>query len=206
MRKIIVISIREGVKKMLYWIVLVFLLVLIIVTTILTIVSIVKERKEYKREREEEKIRNDRPIKKSKSREVERKVQETPTEQKRRSKDEANSRSERKKPRRWKIIFENLATGDTHNFIFTESIGIGRTTQDAAFEKFLSLSYDKKISKVHCSIECEDNSLYLRDEGSKNHTYLNGKRVQRPILIQKEDIISIGETDLEIVKILREAK
>lgn len=194
---------------MLYWIVLVFLLVLIIVTTILTIVSIVKERKEYKREKyqiDEDRGYKDRPVKKNRSKEPERRVQETPPEQRRRPQREEQSTSDGRKPRRWKIIFENLATGDTHDFIFTKSVGIGRTTQDAAFEKFLSLSYDKKISKVHCSIECEKNSLYLRDEGSKNHTYLNGKRVQRPILIQKEDIISIGETDLEIVKILRESK
>ena len=46
--------------------------------------------------------------------------------------------------------------------------------------------------------------LFLRDEGSKNHTFLNGKKVQKPIVIQKEDIISMGETDLEVVKILRE--
>ncbi len=194
---------------MLYWIILVFLLVLIMVTTVLTIVSIVKERKEYKQEKyqiDEDRGAKERPGKKTRPREPERREREIPKEQTRRPQREAAPVSEERKPRRWKIIFENVSTGDSYDFIFTKSVGIGRTTQDAAFEKFLSLSDDKKISKIHCSIECEKNSLYLRDEGSKNHTYLNGTRVQRPILIQKEDIISIGETDLEIVKILRESK
>ncbi len=194
---------------MLYWLVLVFLLVLIMVTTILTIVSIVKERKEYKREKyliDEERGAKERPVKKARPREPERRVQETSKEHARRPQREEALASEEKKQRRWKIIFENVSTGDTYDFIFTNSVGIGRTTQDAAFEKFLTISNDKKVSKIHCSIECEKESLYLRDEGSKNHTYLNGKRVQRPILIQKEDIISIGETDLEILKILRESK
>ncbi len=194
---------------MLYWIVLVFLLVLILVTTVLTIISIVKEQKEYKREKyqaNDDRGTKDRTVKKTRPREPERKVQEVPKERPRRPQREEAPIPEEKKQRRWKIIFENVSTGDTYDFIFTNSIGIGRTTQDAAFEKFLTISGDKKISKIHCSIECEKNSLYLRDEGSKNHTYLNGKRVQRPILIQKEDIISIGETDLEVVKILRESK
>jgi pSer/pThr/pTyr-binding forkhead associated (FHA) protein len=49
-----------------------------------------------------------------------------------------------------------------------------------------------------------DDKLYLRDEGSKNHTFLNGKKIQKPIVIQKEDFISLGETELEVIKILRE--
>ena len=40
----------------------------------------------------------------------------------------------------------------------------------------------------------------MRDEGSKNHTYLNGKQIHKPIVIQKEDVITVGETRLEVVK------
>ena len=48
--------------------------------------------------------------------------------------------------------------------------------------------------------------LYLRDLDSRNGTYLNGTRVDQPIVIQKADIIGVGETELEIQRILRESE
>ena len=65
---------------------------------------------------------------------------------------------------------------------------------------------DLRVSKVHCAIIRSGDKLYLRDEGSKNHTYLNGKQIHKPIVIQKEDVITVGETRLEVVKILRETR
>ena len=65
----------------------------------------------------------------------------------------------------------------------------------------MSLPEDLRVSKVHCAIIRSGDKLYLRDEGSKNHTYLNGKQIHKPIVIQKEDVITVGETRLEVVKI-----
>ena len=48
--------------------------------------------------------------------------------------------------------------------------------------------------------------LYLKDEGSRNGTYLNGERIDRPVVIQRDDIIGIGETRLEVQRILRESE
>ena len=181
---------------MMYWIILIVLAVLILVTIIATIVTIVKERKVYKSyeldeeiddEDEDEEDYDERPAKKRRKKAVEEEPAPAP------------------KTKRWKLILENVDTQERYDFIFYDSFGIGRTTKEVAFEEFLPLPDDKKISKVHCSIVRSKDKLYLRDEGSKNHTYLNGKKIQKPILIQKEDIISIGETDLEVVRILREA-
>lgn len=183
---------------MMYWIILIVLAVLILVTIIATIVTIVKERKVYKSyelgeeddidaEADDEDDYDDRPVKK------------------RRRKAEAEEPVPAPKKRRYKVILENTDTQERYDFIFYDSFGIGRTTKEVAFEEFLPLPDDKKISKVHCSILRSNDKLYLRDEGSKNHTYLNGRKIQKPILIQKADIISIGETDLEVIKILREA-
>lgn len=182
---------------MMYWIILSALAVLILVTIIATIVTIVKERKDYKSyelddedeidDEIEEDDYEERPVKK----------------RKKQVSGEVPSSGGRK--RRWKIILENTDTGERHDFIFYDVVGIGRTTKEVAFEEFLPLPDDRKVSKVHCSIVRSKDKLYLRDEGSKNHTYLNGRRIQKPILLQKEDIISIGETDLEVIKIMREA-
>lgn len=186
---------------MMYWIILIVLAVLILVTIIVTIVTIAKERKEYKSyelddeygidneddyDDEGEDDYDKRPAKKRKKASSDK--QPAPVIEK----------------RRWKVILENPDTDERYSFIFYDTLGIGRTTKEVAFEQFLSLPDDKRISKVHCAIIRSKDKLYLRDEGSKNHTYLNGKKVQKPILIQKEDMISVGATDLEVVKILRE--
>lgn len=176
-----------------YWIILIVLAALIVVTIIVTIVTIIKERREYRRyeleeEYGQEEEYDERPARKGRSH------QEEP-------RDSSNG-----KKRRWKIILENPDTGECFDYIFYDSLGIGRTTKAVAFEQFLSVPYDRKVSKVHCAIVRNKDSLYLKDEGSRNYTFLNGKKVQKPIMIQKEDVISIGETDFEVIKILRETK
>ena len=184
---------------MMYWIILIVLAALIAVTIIVTIVTIVKERKEYRHYELDEAYGgesddyddddyDDRP----------------PVRKKKQAVGPQPPAPGAGKKRRWKIILEDPDTGERYSFVFYDSIGIGRTTKDVAFEEFLSLPGDRKISKVHCAIVRSKDKLFLRDEGSKNHTFLNGKKVQKPIVIQKEDIISMGETDLEVVKILRE--
>jgi len=105
--------------------------------------------------------------------------------------------------RRWKIILEDRVMTDIHEFIFLESVGIGRKLSES-FDQYLMVN-DPRVSGIHCSIYSRNGKLYIRDEGSKNHTYLNGERLEGPELIQKEDIISLGETRLEVLKILRES-
>ena len=101
---------------------------------------------------------------------------------------------------------EDVDQQDQYSFIFYDSLGIGRVSASSEYDKFLSLPEDLRVSKVHCAIIRSGDKLYLRDEGSKNHTYLNGKQIHKPIVIQKEDVITVGETRLEVVKILRETR
>lgn len=188
--------------QMMYWIILIVLAVLILVTIIVTIVTIVKERKEYKKYEldEEYDIEDDyedqRPVRKRRRPDIQQELEDDDLDA-----DIGNSSG---KKRRWKIILEDTDTQERYTYIFYDNIGIGRTTKEVAFEEFLSLTGDKKISKVHCAIIRRKDKLYLRDEGSKNHTFLNGKKIQKPIVIQREDFISLGETELEVIKILKE--
>lgn len=189
--------------QMMYWIILIVLAVLILVTIIATIVTIVKERKEYRKyeldeeyDIEEDDYEDKRPARKRRRPGAQQELEDDGLDA-----DTGNSSG---KKRRWKIILEDTDNQERYTYIFYDNIGIGRTTKEVAFEEFLSLTNDRKISKVHCSIIRRKDKLYLRDEGSKNHTFLNGKKIQKPIVIQREDFISLGETELEVVKILRE--
>ena len=111
-----------------------------------------------------------------------------------------------KRRRQWKIIMEDIDSWQKYSFIFYETVGIGRGKDGSMFEKYLSLPNDVRVSKVHCVIVHHGDKLYLKDEGSRNGTFLNGKRIDRPIVIQKDDVIGVGETKLEVQRILRESE
>lgn len=106
--------------------------------------------------------------------------------------------------KQWKLILENLDTWEKFDFIFYDNIGIGRSRNSSEFERFLSVQDDPRVSKLHCAIIRKEDKLYLKDMGSRNGTYLNGHRIQQPIVIQRDDVIGIGETKIEVRKVLRE--
>ena len=119
---------------------------------------------------------------------------------------QAEQRKERKKRRQWKVILEDLDSWTKYSFIFYSNIGIGRAESGQGYERYLSLSEDGRVSKKHCVIVHRGDKLYLKDEGSRNGTYLNGEAVTRPVVIQKDDVIGLGGTRLEILNILRESE
>ncbi|MBO5461104.1 MAG: FHA domain-containing protein [Ruminococcus sp.] len=106
--------------------------------------------------------------------------------------------------KQWKILMENLDTWEKYTFIFYDNIGIGRKREGSEFEKYLVVRDDARVSKLHCAIISNGGRLYLKDMESRNGTYLNGELIEKPIVIQKEDVIGVGETNIEIKKILRE--
>lgn len=106
--------------------------------------------------------------------------------------------------KQFRILMQNLDTWDKYTYQFYEAIGIGRAKDDPEFEQFLTIEGDPKVSKHHCAIVSKAGKLYLEDLGSTNGTFLNEERLTDTVLIQKEDVIRIGETQIEVKKILRE--
>lgn len=104
----------------------------------------------------------------------------------------------------WKVVLENLGNWQKATFVFYENIGIGRGKSFPQFEKFLTVGDDPRVSKMHCAIIEKDQKLYLKDMGSRNGTYLNGKRITQPVLLQRDDVIGVGETEIEIQSMMRE--
>ena len=114
-------------------------------------------------------------------------------------------RPRKKKRRQWKILLEDIDSWDKYTFTFYDSVGIGRGSDGSMYEKYLPILGDGRVSKIHCAIIHKGDSLYLKDEGSRNGTFLNGERIAGPAAIQRDDIIGIGETRLEVQRILRES-
>ena len=119
---------------------------------------------------------------------------------------ESRRQPQRKKRRQWKIILEDIDSWEKYSFTFYETVGIGRGKDGSMYEKYLPILNDGRGSKIHCAIIHRGDKLYLKDEGSRNGTYLNGTRIDSPVVIQRDDIIGAGETRLEIQRILRESE
>ena len=193
---------------MLYWVIIGILIAAIIAVIFFTISKLLKEKKDYnqfeRRYHSEDDYDDDYDDEEDDDEEED---DYEPEPRCRPVREQAERRtSSAPAKRRWKIILEDVDQQDQYSFIFCDSLGIGRVSASSAYDKFLSLPEDLRVSKVHCAIIRSGDKLYLRDEGSKNHTYLNGKQIHKPIVIQKEDVITVGETRLEVVKILRETR
>lgn len=119
---------------------------------------------------------------------------------------EREERPRRKKRRQWKIVLEDIDSWDKYTITFYDTVGIGRGKDSSMYEKYLPVAGDGRVSKVHCVIIQRGDKLYLKDEGSRNGTYLNGERLEGPVVIQRDDIIGVGETRFEIQRILRESE
>jgi Nif-specific regulatory protein len=58
---------------------------------------------------------------------------------------------------------------------------------------------DASVSREHAEIRMEANKCIIRDKGSLNHTYVNGKEVQRSPL-KHNDLITIGDFALRFLE------
>lgn len=57
---------------------------------------------------------------------------------------------------------------------------------------------DGHMSGIHCSIRYENGKLILRDAGSKNGTEVNRVPIKGPYILQQDDVIYIGRTELRL--------
>lgn len=160
---------------------------------------------EYEDEVDDYEAEEPQPVRAQKKRREEHEPE--PERQSRRPEEEAPSEDAqppKKTKRQWKVILENLDTWEKFSYTFYDNVGIGRTRTDGEFERFLSIKEDPRVSKVHCVILRQEEKLCLMDMGSRNGTYLNGERIYEPKEIQRDDVIQIGETQIEVKKVLRE--
>jgi pSer/pThr/pTyr-binding forkhead associated (FHA) protein len=55
------------------------------------------------------------------------------------------------------------------------------------------------LSRHHCALLLDDCTLRIRDLGSKNGTFVNGRRIaNREVILLHEDLVAVGATQLLI--------
>ncbi len=67
---------------------------------------------------------------------------------------------------------------------------IGRST-----ECDIALPQDNHLSRLHCRVSYMQGMLILRDCGSSNGTYLNGKRIEKDVMLPGR-VYTIGQTSI----------
>ncbi len=58
---------------------------------------------------------------------------------------------------------------------------------------------DTYASQIHARVFSRDGQLFVEDLGSTNGTYLNRKKVQGPMVMQRGDKLQVGNTVMELV-------
>ena len=54
------------------------------------------------------------------------------------------------------------------------------------------------VSRHHCAVVQDGYSIRLRDMGSRNGTYVNGKRIAGSVSLDDGDLVSIGEITMRV--------
>ena len=56
-------------------------------------------------------------------------------------------------------------------------------------------------SRVHARFDLKDERIYITDLGSKNGTYVNGERIDKPTPVDKGSVIKFGGVVCEVASI-----
>jgi predicted component of type VI protein secretion system len=89
-------------------------------------------------------------------------------------------------------VISGNGTGDT--LVVEDELVIGRHAEGPG-----RLSEDEEISRQHARISREATGDYaLEDLGSSNGTFVNGLRIQSPVLLSLGDSIEVGATTLVV--------
>lgn len=86
--------------------------------------------------------------------------------------------------------------GSTFDLILPETI-IGRSSEAA-----ISLANDPTLSRRHARITHRGAQIIIEDLGSSHGTFVNGRRITAPTLLQPGDQISLGQTALRFEQLV----
>jgi len=86
-----------------------------------------------------------------------------------------------------------LVRGDGSEFGLNRSIRIGRNK-----ENDIDLPEDTSASQFHCKIDVIAGQAVIADLGSSNGTWVNGKKIHKPVTLKHSDKILVGDSVLRL--------
>lgn len=105
-------------------------------------------------------------------------------------------RNARKSKDKVQITLFKVGPGETESYQLTvkDKAMIGRNKSCQ-----LSFENDTVLSGVHCSLLYQDGSVFVKDEGSTNGTFINGVPIVGEYKVEMDDILLIGSSEYRIV-------
>jgi pSer/pThr/pTyr-binding forkhead associated (FHA) protein len=86
------------------------------------------------------------------------------------------------------VLIAQVGPLESQQFSVQGTIMIGRDSN----ADIVILTPDKQVSRLHASIKATKKNVILSDLGSKNGTYINGERIQKPEILNDGDMIQIA--------------
>ena len=84
--------------------------------------------------------------------------------------------------------------GSVHSVTMNETITVGREGGKAD----LVINGDDKMSRVHAKISLVRGAIVLENLSTTNGTYVNGKKIDRPVQLHQQDVLKMGEKYYQI--------
>lgn len=95
------------------------------------------------------------------------------------------------------VVLYDLATQSQYNCSFSRCLVIGRDPVLKNGDNRFVIN-DELISKSHCRLQSDGQMMTITDLGSKNGTFLNGKRIENTASVNSGDRISIGGSSFTV--------
>jgi FHA domain len=77
--------------------------------------------------------------------------------------------------------------------VFNEELTVGRSQDNQ-----IIIYNDTQVSAKHCSLTPKDGLIFVRDEGSRNGTRVNGVPIERFMHAEPDSILGVGRTELRM--------
>ncbi len=83
--------------------------------------------------------------------------------------------------------------GERREYPIAGSLVIGRLRSNQVFID------DHKLSREHARVQFDGRLFILQDLGSKNGTFLNGRRLEKPEPLRADDLVKVGDVSFRFV-------
>jgi len=86
----------------------------------------------------------------------------------------------------------------SNNKIYDKSLDDILTIGRNKDKNVIAIYNEPTVSGQHCKIYLEGAEVFIEDNNSSNHTFVNGNKIDKPTVLRTGDIITLGRVSLEV--------
>lgn len=98
----------------------------------------------------------------------------------------------------WNACFTFIGSGRREIVVFRNKMAIGRKREYMKHMPYVEIPLDLRISSIHCYLVGKGSGLVIQDAHSLNHTYVNGRRVEKEAPLPNGSVIRVGKTEIQV--------